>query len=106
AELEVRLGGDGERQALRVRVRAAVGDERERCTSEPLHLEPRLHVAATGSDRARDRHRVREVAWTLPLVGAAHTVHAPDRLGVDADPGAEREPPAVDAADGDAPRVP
>src|SRR5438067_944025 len=78
-ELEVRLGRDRKRKPLRVRVRAPVGDERECCAAESLHLEPRLHVAAPRADRTCDRHRIREIARTLAFVGAAHAVDAPDR---------------------------
>ncbi len=99
AELEVRLGRDRQRQPLRVRVRRRVRDERRRGASEPLHLERRLDVPAPRGERPDDGDDEREVARSLAVGAAPHLVDAAHGLGVDPEPGVEREAAAVDAAE-------
>ena len=82
----------------------AVRDEREGGSAEACDLERRLEVASVRRDRPDDGSREREVAGPPPVRAAAHLVHPPHRLGVEADTGREPEAASVDPAERDAPR--
>src|SRR3954454_22121104 len=89
-----------------VGVRVGVGDERKSGPTQALDLEHRLEAAQPPTDKSRRLPDEGEIPGTAPICPPPKPVDAPDQLGVEADSGGKRKPPAVDAPEGDRPRPP
>jgi hypothetical protein len=89
--------------AARIGVRIAVADEQERPASVAFDLELLAEAHLPLGEHAHERPRKSEVTRPLAVRRAPAQVHAPDRLGVEADTGVEAEAAPVDPAERDAP---
>src|SRR5205807_46385 len=100
---EPRLWNDVKRNGAEIRVRVGVRDEEESDSAEPVDLEHGIESPTVFGNEPPECREKGGVAGTA--VTRALRFDSSHELGVEEEPGAEEESPAVDSTHGDCPRA-